>query len=133
MQLGVAEGKLNWEAGGVEVEEAFRCQCQVGAVQEHPFRGLRVGPAGQDIHHLQPARPGLAVQDPVVEVDRLVGQGCAGQARQVAAVEATVELPATARPPRVGAGVGEAQNRVLAPPPHRVQIQGPHPLKVRLA
>ena len=100
--LGIAEGKLNLEAGAVQPEEAFRCQCQVGAVQEHSLRRLRVGPAGQDVDHPQPALPGLAVQDPVVEVDLFVGQRRAGQARQGAAVEVAVELPAaTQRAPRL--------------------------------
>ena len=124
--LGIAEGKLDLETGAVEPKDAFRCQLGIGAVQEHALRRLRVGPAGQDVDHLQPALPGLAVQDRVIQVDLLVGQGCAGQARRVAAVEAAVELAAAARTAFVGAGVGEAQDRVLAQPPHRVQVQGPH-------
>ena len=79
-----------------------------------PLLHLRVVPAGQDVHDLQPAPPGLAVQFDVVQVDFLLLQGCSSHAPPVAAVEATVELPLVARPPRVGAGVAEAQDRVLA-------------------
>ena len=46
----------------------------------------------------------------------------------MAAVEAAVELLLAAGPPFVGAGVGEAQDRVPAQPAHRVQVQRPHPL-----
>lgn len=44
--LGVAEGKLNLKAGPVEVEDVFRHQFGVAAVQQHALRRLRAGPAG---------------------------------------------------------------------------------------
>ncbi len=62
--LGIAEGKLDLEAGSVK---ACRHPLRVGAVEEHPLLRLRVGPAGQDVHDLQPALPGLAVQFDVVQ------------------------------------------------------------------
>ena len=64
--LGVAEGKLNWNAGPGEVEEVFRYQLGVAAVQQYALRHLRVGPAGQDANYPQPALPGLARQFGVV-------------------------------------------------------------------
>ena len=70
------------------------------------------------------ARPGCAARRGTVAL--LLLQGCAGHARQVAAVEAAVELPLAVRPPRVGPGVAEAQDLVLAQLPHPVQTQGPH-------
>ena len=107
--LGIAEGKLDLEAGAVEAEDAFRHQVQVGTVQEHPLLRLRVGPAGQNIDHLQPTLPGLGMQDRVVQVDLRVLRGGAGQARRIAAVEAAIELPLQAQPPFVGTGVGPAR------------------------
>ena len=94
---GIAESKPDLEAGPVEVEEAGRVQLAVTAVEEHAPGRLRVGPAGQDIHHPRPAMPDLAVQRAVVQVNLLVVQDGAGQACRVAGVEATVELLAAAR------------------------------------
>ena len=108
--LGITEGKLDLETGAVE---GCRHPLRVGDVEEHPLLRLRVGPAGQDVHDLQPAQPGLAVQFDVVQVDLFLLQGCAGHAPQVTAIEATVELPLVVRPPRVGAGVAEAQDTSL--------------------
>ena len=78
--LGITEGKLDLETGAVE---GCRHPLRVGAVEEHSLLRLRVGPAGQDVHDLQPAQPGLAVQFDVVQVDLLLLQGCAGHAPQV--------------------------------------------------
>ena len=81
---------------------------------------------GQDVHDLQPALPGLAVQLGVEQIVLLLLQGRADHARQVAAVKATVELPLAAQSPHVGPGVAKAQDRVPAQPAHRVQAQFPH-------
>ena len=126
--LGIAEGKLDWEAGAMEAKDAFRRQIQVGAVQEHTLLRFRVGTAGQDMDHLQPACQGLGMLAAVVQVDLLLLQGGAGHACRVAAVEATVELALAAGASLVGAEVGEAQDRILAQPPHRVQVQLAHAL-----
>ena len=62
--LGIAEGELDLEAGAVEAEETDRVQLGVAAVEEHAPGRLRVGPAGQDVDHPQPALSGLAVRRP---------------------------------------------------------------------
>ena len=114
MLLGIAEDKLDLETGAVEIEEACRCQ-------------LRVGPAGQDMDHLQPVLPSLAVQRGMVQGDLFLLQGRAGHGPRVAAVEATIARPLAPRSPFVGPGVAEAQDCVLALPSRYVQAQGPHP------
>ena len=40
--LGVAEGKLNLEAGTVEAEDTFQHQFQFGAVDQHPSTKVRL-------------------------------------------------------------------------------------------
>ena len=112
--LGVAEGKLNWKAGPVEVEDVFRHQLGVAAVQQHALPSSAGGPrgAGCKLPATSVARPCPAVRRGTV--DLRVRRRCAGHARQVTAVKATVELLAAPRLPCVGTGVAKAQDRVLA-------------------
>ena len=100
MLLGVAEGKLDLEAGA---EEACRHQFRVGcctAASPPSSAGRRWL---QDVDDLQSALPGRAVQFAVVQVDLLLLQGRAGHAPQIATVEAAVPPcagPAPVSPPR---------------------------------
>ena len=125
--LGVAEGKLDLEAGAVAMEDAFRRQVRVGAV-EVPSVVRGSAPRGRAYTTCnQPCQALLCsaawYRSPFSGF-RVVRAMRAGSRRS----KLTVELPRAAGPPRMGAGVAKAQDRVLALPPHHVQAQGPHPL-----
>ena len=82
----------------------------------------------QDVHHPQPALPGAVVQDPVVQVQVLLGLGDEVQARRRVPVEAAVELPVPAGLLWVRSSVRVAQHEVAAQPAHRVLVQRLLPL-----
>ena len=94
--LGVPQDELDWEARPVETDPAGGGQLRVAAVPPHPLHRARVGPVRQDMDHPQPALPGAAVQDPVVQVQVGFGPGGAVQARRRVPVEAAVARPAPA-------------------------------------
>ncbi len=126
--LGVAEGgKLDLEAGAVESEEACRRQVWVRAIQQHPSFVCGSAPRGRTYATCSQCYQALLCSSAWYRSIFSFFRVVRGHARQVAAVQATVELPLAARSPRVGPGVAQAQDLVFAKPFHHVQAQHPHP------